>query len=99
MISIVESQLFAHIFVSQYNFKIVRQKIKDVEERDSIRNFQPPITGEIIMAYFNIKPRKEIGLIKEKIKNAILDGDIRNDYKEAHDLMVKTGKSLGFKNE
>ena len=85
--------------IYQNNFKIVRQKIKDVEERDSIRNFQPPITGEIIMAYFNIKPRKEIGLIKEKIKNAILDGDIRNDYKEAHDLMVKTGKSLGLKDE
>ena len=51
------------------------------------------------MAYFNIKPCKEIGLIKEKIKNAILDGDISNDYKEAHDLMVKTGKSLGLKDE
>ena len=85
--------------IYQNNFKIVRQKIKDVEERDSIRNFQPPITGEIIMAYFNIKPCKEIGLIKEKIKNAILDGDIRNDYNEAHDLMVKTGKSLGLKDE
>ena len=85
--------------IYQNNFKIVRQKIKDVEERDSIRNFQPPITGEIIMAYFNIKPCKEIGLIKEKIKNAILDGEIRNDYKEAHDLMVKTGKSLGLKDE
>ena len=85
--------------IYQNNFKIVRQKIKDLEERDSIRNFQPPITGEIIMAYFKIKPCKEIGLIKEKIKNAILDGDIRNDYKEAHDLMVKTGKSLGLKDE
>mgnify|MGYP005746275333 FL=1 len=51
------------------------------------------------MTYFKIKPCKEIGLIKEKIKNAILDGDIRNDYKEAHELMVKTGKSLGLKDE
>ncbi len=85
--------------IYQNNFKIVRQKIKDVEKRDSIRNFQPPITGEIIMTYFKIKPCKEIGLIKEKIKNAILDGDIRNDYKEAHELMVKTGKSLGLKDE
>ena len=85
--------------IYQNNFKIVRQKIKDVEERDNIRNFQPPITGEIIMDYFNIKPCKEIGLIKEKIKNAILDGDIRNDYKEAHDLMIKIGKSLGLKDE
>ena len=85
--------------IYQNNFKIVRQKIKDVEERDSIRNFQPPITGEKIMAYFNIKPGKEIGLIKENIKNAILDGDIRNDYNEAHDLMIKIGKSLGLKDE
>ena len=81
------------------NFKIVREKIVLVEEKDQLRNFQPPITGEIIMAYFKIKPCKEIGLIKEKIKNAILDGDIRNDYKEAHDLMVKIGKSLGLKDE
>ena len=52
-----------------------------------------------IKLFFNIKPFKEIGLIKEKIKNAILDGEIRNDYKEAHDLMVKIGKSLGLKDE
>ena len=58
----------------QNNFKVVRNKIRDVEERDSIRNFQPPITGEVIMKHFNIKPCKEIGIIKEKIKNAILDG-------------------------
>jgi poly(A) polymerase len=64
----------------QNNFKIVRNKIKAVEERDSIRNFQPPITGEIIMNHFKIKPCKEIGMIKEKIKNAILDGEIINDY-------------------
>jgi len=83
----------------QNNFKIVRQKIKDVEERDSIRNFQPPITGEIIMTYFKIKPCKEIGIIKEKIKNSILDGDIKNDYKEAHNLMIKIGNSLGLKDE
>ena len=51
------------------------------------------------MAYFNIKPCKEIGLIKEKIKNAILDGDIRNDYKEAHDLYDQNRKSLGLKDE
>jgi len=83
----------------QNNFKIVRQKIKDVEERDSIRNFQPPITGEIIMTYFKIKPCKEIGIIKEKIKNSILDGNIKNDYKEAHNLMIKIGNSLGLKDE
>ena len=83
--------------IYQNNFKIVRQKIKDVEERDSIRNFQPPITGEIIMAYFNIKPCKEIGLIKEKIKEAILNGDINNDPIQAKELMIIIGEELGLK--
>ena len=83
----------------QNNFKIVRKKIIDVEERDSIRNFQPPITGEIIMDHYKIKPCKEIGVIKEKIKNAILDGEIQNDYSEAFELMLKIGKSLGLKDE
>ena len=83
----------------QNNFKIVRKKIKDVEERDNIRNFQPPVTGEIIMNHYNIKPCKEIGLIKEKIKNAILDGDIKNDYEEAFELMLEIGKSMGLKDE
>ena len=83
----------------QNNFKVVRNKIKDVEERDSIRNFQPPITGEIIMKNFNIGPCKEIGIIKEKIKNAILDGDILNDYDEAFELMIKIGELIGLKNE
>ena len=83
----------------QNNFKIVRKKITDVEERDSIRNFQPPITGEIVMEYYKIKPCKEIGIIKEKIKNAILDGEIQNDHNEAFELMIKIGKSLGLKDE
>ena len=83
----------------QNNFKIVRKKIKDVEERDNIRNFQPPVTGEIIMNHYNIKPCKEIGLIKEKIKNAILDGDIKNDYEEAFELMLEIGESMGLKDE
>ena len=81
----------------QNNFKIVRNKIKDVEERDNIRNFQPPITGKIIMDYFKIKPSKEIGIIKEKIKNSILDGEIKNDYDDAFELMKKVGNSLGLK--
>ena len=83
----------------QNNFKIVRNKIKAVEERDSIRNFQPPITGEIIMNHFKIKPCKEIGIIKEKIKNAILDGEIINDYDQAFELMLKIGESIGLKDE
>ena len=82
----------------QNNFKIVRKKITDLEERDSIRNFQPPITGEIIMEHYKIKPCKEIGIIKEKIKNAILDGEIQNEYNQAFELMIKIGESLGLKN-
>ena len=83
----------------QNNFKIVRKKITDVEERDSIRNFQPPITGEIIMKHYKIKPCKEIGIIKEKIKNAILDGEIKNDFNEAFELMTKIGESMDLKDE
>ena len=78
------------------NFKIVREKIKIVDERDQIRNFQPPITGEEIMNSFNIKPCKEIGLIKEYIKESILNGKIGNSHKEAKKLMLKKGKSLGL---
>lgn len=78
------------------NFEIVRKKIVEVEQKDSIRNFQPPITGEQIMELYNLKPSKEIGVLKEAIKEAILEGEIANDYNEAYDFMVKKGLKLGL---
>ncbi|MDT7833086.1 HD domain-containing protein [Flavobacteriaceae bacterium S356] len=79
------------------NFQRVREKIKEVEERDRVRNFQPPVSGEEIMKTFNLKPCREIGQIKEAIKNAILDGEIPNEYEASFEFMLKKGESLGLK--
>ncbi len=79
------------------NFKIVREKVKEVEARDHVRNFEPPISGELIMETFSLKPCRQIGQIKETIKEAILDGKIQNDYQEAFALMLAVGEKLGLK--
>ena len=79
------------------NFELVRIKIKEVEERDRIRNFQPPVTGEEIMKAFNLTPCREIGQIKEAIKEAILDGEISNDHKASYNFMIQKGLDLGLK--
>ncbi len=79
------------------NFKIVREKIIAVEEKDHLRNFQPPVSGEAIMRFFGLKPSKEIGVIKEAIKEAILEGEIPNEFEAAFERMKEEGKKLGLK--
>lgn len=81
------------------NFQIVRKKIVEVEERDHVRNFQPPVTGEEIMQVFNLKPSKEIGIIKEAIKEAILEGEIPNEYEAAYQFMLDKGKKMNLKTD
>ena len=78
------------------NFEIVRKKIVEVEERDQVRNFQPPISGEEIMTIFNLKPSREIGVLKEAVKEAILEGEIPNEYQAAYDFVLKRGTKLGL---
>ena len=78
------------------NFQLVRQKLREVEEKDRIRNFQPPVTGEMIMRIYGIPPCREIGIIKEYIKDAILDGRIPNDKDAALTLMREKASELGL---
>ena len=79
------------------NFTLVRHKMKDLEERDRIRNFQPPITGDIIMQEYDVPPCSLLGEIKEQIKNAILDGEIPNDYDAAHQMLESLAAQYGLK--
>lgn len=78
------------------NFKIVRRKLQEIEEKDRVRNFQPPVSGEEIMAHFNLAPCKEVGDIKNAIKEAILEGTIHNNRDEAWELMLKLGHEMGL---
>jgi poly(A) polymerase len=79
------------------NFKIVRTKLIEIEEKDAVRNFQPPVSGEQIMEIFNLKPCQQVGEIKNAIKDAILDGIIQNNFQEAYQFMLKKGEELGLK--
>ena len=78
------------------NFDIVEQRLIELEEKDKLRNFQPIITGELIMQTFNLKPSREVGLIKESIREAILEGIIPNEYDPAYAFMVEEGKKIGL---
>ena len=86
-----KKQLFLH------NFEIVRRKLKDIEEKDRIRNFQPPVDGKEIMDFFNLPPCQTVGSLKASIKDAILDGKIPNDHQAAFEYMLKKAESIGLK--
>ena len=77
-------------------FEFVKVRLQEVEEKDSIRNWQPPITGEMIMQIFNIAPSKQVGIIKDAIREAILDGVIPNDHDAAYDYMLKEAAKQGL---
>jgi poly(A) polymerase len=81
------------------NFDKVEKKLQEIEERDKIRNFQPPVSGEVIMNYFNVSPSKIVGEIKDEIKEAILEGKIGNDYSEAYEYMKEIGAVKGLKSK
>jgi len=78
------------------NFMLVREKLKEIEEKDAIRNFEPPVKGELIMELFNLQPCREVGLIKDAIKDAILDGVIHNNFDEAYAFMLQKASEIGL---
>jgi poly(A) polymerase len=93
----ITSQNDARVKQFMENFRLVRKKLKEIEEKDAVRNFQPPVTGEIIMKTFDIGPCREVGIIKTAIKDAILEGEIHNSYEEAFQFMMKKAEELGLR--
>ena len=83
-------------FIQAKAFEYVAKKIKEVEEKDHVRNFQPPITGEEIMQMFNLKPGREIGILKERVKEAVLEGEIPNEHEAAKELVIQEAKKIGL---
>jgi poly(A) polymerase len=79
------------------NFELVRSKLKEIEEKDNLRNWQPPVTGEIIMEVFGLGPCRQVGVIKTAIREAILEGEIKNDFEQAYLFMLNEGAKLGLK--
>jgi tRNA nucleotidyltransferase/poly(A) polymerase len=92
---ILQLKIRANRNVSRKNFEYVEQKIKEVEEKDHVRNFQPPISGEEIMEMFSLKPGKEIGILKEKVKEAILEGEIPNEKEAARSFVIEQASLIG----
>ena len=78
------------------NFEVVKNKLKEVEDKDRIRNWQPPVTGEDIMEAFQLTPGREVGLIKNAIREAILEGEIKNEYDSAYQFMIRKGLEIGL---
>lgn len=78
------------------NFELVKEKLKEVEEKDRIRNWQPPVTGADIMNVFGLQPGREVGVLKNMIREAILDGEIKNDFDSAYEFMLRKGKEMGL---